>query len=190
MQKMNYWGSEVGPARGRLSVRRAFQRMDRSATDRGQDDLPLRHRHASRRGRAPGRARQRGVCHHGLEGGVRFLRRARRREFTRGKIISGLFRGHLSQQSEAPAGFRRRDDVSPLRVLAPQHHQRRVRRSGRPRAPRHDDREDAPGRAYSAVHATRTAGARRGNILPVWEKEQPVERVDDFKTLLVYRKKN
>jgi hypothetical protein len=28
-----------------------------------------------------------------------------------------------------------------------------------------------------------------GNILRVWEKEKPVERVDDFKTLLVYRKK-
>jgi hypothetical protein len=27
-----------------------------------------------------------------------------------------------------------------------------------------------------------------GNILRVWEKEKPVERVDDFKTLLVYRK--
>jgi hypothetical protein len=26
------------------------------------------------------------------------------------------------------------------------------------------------------------------NMLPGWEKEQPVERVDDFKTLLVYRK--
>jgi hypothetical protein len=27
-----------------------------------------------------------------------------------------------------------------------------------------------------------------GNILPAWEKEKPVERVDDFKTLIVYRK--
>ena len=26
-------------------------------------------------------------------------------------------------------------------------------------------------------------------ILPAWEQEQPVERVDDFKTLRVYRKK-
>ena len=26
-------------------------------------------------------------------------------------------------------------------------------------------------------------------ILPAWEREQPVERVDDFKTLRVYRKK-
>jgi hypothetical protein len=27
-----------------------------------------------------------------------------------------------------------------------------------------------------------------GNILRVWEKQKPVERVDDFKTLIVYRK--
>jgi hypothetical protein len=27
-----------------------------------------------------------------------------------------------------------------------------------------------------------------GDILRAWEREQPVERVDDFKTLLVYRK--
>ena len=27
------------------------------------------------------------------------------------------------------------------------------------------------------------------DILRAWEREQPVERVDDFKTLLVYRKR-
>jgi hypothetical protein len=30
---------------------------------------------------------------------------------------------------------------------------------------------------------------RTAEILPVWEKEKPVERVADFKTLIVYRKK-
>ena len=30
---------------------------------------------------------------------------------------------------------------------------------------------------------------RTAEILPVWEKEKPVERVVDFKTLIVYRKK-
>jgi hypothetical protein len=29
-----------------------------------------------------------------------------------------------------------------------------------------------------------------GNILKVWEKGQPVERADDFKTLIVYRKRS
>lgn len=30
---------------------------------------------------------------------------------------------------------------------------------------------------------------RTAEILPVWEKERPVERVADFKTLIIYRKK-
>lgn len=30
---------------------------------------------------------------------------------------------------------------------------------------------------------------RTAEILPVWEKEKPVERVADFKTLIIYRKK-
>jgi len=29
---------------------------------------------------------------------------------------------------------------------------------------------------------------RTAEILPVWEKEKPVERVADFKTLIVYKK--
>jgi hypothetical protein len=29
----------------------------------------------------------------------------------------------------------------------------------------------------------------RGAAMPVWEKEKPVERVADFKTLIVYKKK-
>jgi hypothetical protein len=33
------------------------------------------------------------------------------------------------------------------------------------------------------------ASERTAEILPVWEKEKPVERMADFKTLIVYRKR-
>ena len=45
-----------------------------------------------------------------------------------------------------------------------------------------------PGRAHSVLHQVERLEASE-TILPAWEKEQPVERVDDFKTLRVYRKK-
>ena len=40
------------------------------------------------------------------------------------------------------------------------------------------------------IFYTKSMGAEKtAAILPVWEKEKPVERVGEFKTLLIYRKK-
>ncbi|ARQ00397.1 hypothetical protein [Pseudorhodoplanes sinuspersici] len=42
---------------------------------------------------------------------------------------------------------------------------------------------------YLLFYTNSMGKERTAEILPVWEKEKPVERVADFKTLIVYRKK-
>ena len=42
---------------------------------------------------------------------------------------------------------------------------------------------------YLIFYKNSMGSERTAEILPVWEKEKPVERVADFKTLIVYRKK-
>ena len=160
------------------------------AEDDEQADLPLRHRHASRGRQGAGgeRLRQHGVRHHRVDRGVRGLRQAGAGELARGEELRRLFRRHLSHQSKTAAGLRRGDDGAPVRVLLPEHDQRRIRRHRRPRRARSLHREDQAGRAHPVLHKVDRLRESRSRSSRQWEKEAPVTSVGEFKTLAVYRK--
>ena len=100
-----------------------------------------------------------------------------------------VFRRHLSDQSAPAAGFRHRHDGAPVRVLLPEHGEPRIWRHDRSAGARPVHRQDAVRRPSDCSTRTRWARSEPRKSFPQWEKEKPVERVGDFKTLIVYRKK-
>ncbi len=181
---------EVGPARRRLSLRRAFQRMGRGAqasrTRRSTISAPAPIT-SSACGRPNARATPCSRITASKEEYDAYITLVTENA-AGGEILSRLFRRHLSDQSAAAAGLRRRDDVPSVRVLLPNTASPEYGGT-RPIAACSTCSPPRPARAgtFSSTQA-RTAWQGAADHRRPGKSEQPVERVDDFKTLLVYRK--
>ena len=99
-----------------------------------------------------------------------------------------LFRRHLSDQPEAPAGLRRRHHVPSVRVLLPN-------TASKAYGGMTDEKllDLFTAKTKKSGHILFYMGSMAWNkALPIvqkWEKRAPVKRVGEFKTLLVFRKK-
>src|SRR5262245_752312 len=91
-----------------------------------QDNLSLRHRHASYRRPEAGGTWQFRPGHHSLEGRIRSLCGACYRECAHREILHCLFWRYLSDQPAAVAGFRRGDHGPSVRIQLSEHGQRGI----------------------------------------------------------------